>query len=193
MDSLTALTGAGQSSPGWNEQSCVRGCITGDILNQENLYRHFYPRIMALVLRYTSDRDEAASILNNGFLKVYKNLHSFRNEGSLEGWIRKIVIHAVSDFFRYKHPSKEILHGVIPDIGHYDLKQHIPYDYQLLLTAFDGLPPATRAVVNLFIIDGYTHKEISSIMGISENTSKWHVSEGRKVLQQKLSKMNKTI
>ncbi len=147
--------------------------------------------MMAIVLRYTQDKDVACSILNNGFLKAFRNIQNFRNEGSLEGWLRKIIVHAISDYFRYKHPPKEILHDVVSDTANAIIPDHVAHDYKLLLKILNNLPPATRTVVNLFIIDGYTHKEIAGMMNISENTSKWHVSEGRKILQQQLSFVKK--
>ena len=191
MESLTAIADTGQAAANWNEQACVQDCVKGNIAGQELFYKHFYPTMMAVVLRYTSDADDACSILNNGFLKVFKNLKSFRNEGSLEGWVKRIVIHSVSDYFRYKHPLKEIPKDVLPENVAPFVPEHVPYDYRLLLKLLNGLPPATRTVINLFMIDGFTHKEIAKILGISENTSKWHVGEGRKLLQQKLDSVNK--
>ncbi len=191
MDLLTAKAGTETNKTGWDERSCLQGCVKGELQSQEAFYRRFYPTMMALVKRYTDDKDECTSILNNAFLKAFRKIGSFRNEGSLEGWLRRIVIHAVSDYFRYRHQPHEIPHDTVPEHASNNTSIDIPYDYQLLLKLFEGLPPSTRAVVNLFIIDGYGHKEIGSIMGISENTSKWHVAEGRKLLQQKLNTLKK--
>jgi RNA polymerase sigma-70 factor (ECF subfamily) len=191
MDLLTAKAGTEINKTGWDERSCLQGCAKGELQSQEVFYRRFYPAMMALVKRYTDDKDECTSILNNAFLKAFRKIGSFRNEGSLEGWLRRIVIHAVSDYFRYRHQPQEIPHDTVPDNVSKNTSIEIPYDYQLLLKLFEGLPPSTRAVVNLFIIEGYGHKEIGSIMGISENTSKWHVAEGRKLLQQKLNILKK--
>jgi RNA polymerase sigma factor (sigma-70 family) len=191
MDLSPVIADALQPTTAWNEQACLQGCVRNDIASQGQFYKHFYPRMMAIVLRYTQDKDVACSILNNGFLKAFRNIQSFRNEGSLEGWLRKITVHAISDYFRYKHPPKEILHDVVPDTPNAIIPDHVAHDYKLLLKILSNLPPATRTVVNLFIIDGYTHKEIAGMMNISENTSKWHVSEGRKILQQQLSFVKK--
>ncbi len=190
MDFSPVIADVLQTTAAWNEQACLQGCVRNDIASQGQFYKHFYPRMMAMVLRYTQDKDEACSILNNGFLKAFKKIQSFRNQGSLEGWLRKIVIHAVSDYFRYKHPPKEVLHEVVPDKAA-TMPQPLAHDYQLLLKLLNNLPPATRTVVNLYMIDGYTHKEIAGMMRISENTSKWHVAEGRKILHQQLSFVKK--
>lgn len=189
MDASTVTANIRQTDIAWNEQACLQGCVCNDISCQGQFYKHFYPKMMGLVLRYTQDRDEASSILNNGFLKIFRNIKSFRNEGSLEGWVRKIIIHAVSDFYRYKHPPKEIQYEEIPNTAIIEMPKHVTHDYKLLIKMLGKLPPTTRTVVNLFMIDGYTHKEIAGMLNMSEGTSKWHVSEGRKILQQQISIM----
>jgi len=186
MNDATAIVVPLNASPVWDEYACIQGCIHNHLPSQEMFYRHFYPVMMALVLRYTTDKDEAGTILNNGFLKAFKNIGSFRNEGSLEGWLRRIMVHAVSDHFRYKHPPKEILKDQPDDSNATQVLTPVAYDYNKLLQLLSKLPPATRTVINLFIIDGYSHKEISAMMGITVNTSKWHVAEGRKILQEQL-------
>lgn len=170
----------------FDENVCVQGCVQQKIQYQQQLYTRFYSTMMAAVLRYTSDRDQAASILNNGFLRVFKKIHTFKTEGSLEGWIRRIIIHSVSDYFRYKKKSVEILQESIAENTTATSRIEIGYDYNLLLNVLNDLPQTTRIVVNLFIIDEFTHKEIAQMMDMSENTSKWHVATGRKILQEKL-------
>lgn len=174
----------------WNQDACVLGCVQNKIQHQQELYNRFYPTMMASVLRYTNDRDEASSILNNGFLRVLKKINTFNKEGSLEGWIRRIIIHSVSDYFRYKNPPIEILKDTIPE-NTSSINIESKYDYNLLLNVLNELPQTTRLVINLFIIDSFSHKEIAQMLGISENTSKWHVANGRKILQEKLVSYNK--
>jgi RNA polymerase sigma-70 factor (ECF subfamily) len=187
---LTSFAKKKQPPQPWDESACIAGCIRNELMYQEQLYKKFYGVMMAIIMRYTQDKDAAVSILNNGFLKVFKHIESFKYQGSLEGWIRKIIIHAISDYFRYKHPPTEISHEVLPDKTDFSVNPSLNYDYQLLLNVLQELPPTTRIVVNLFIVEGYTHKNIAEIMGISENTSNWHVSEGRKMLQKKLSSIH---
>ncbi len=175
-----------QHTDNWNEVDCVGGCVQQKIQFQQQLYYKFYPAMMAAVLRYTNDSDEAATILNNGFLRVFKQIQTFKFEGSLEGWIRKIIIHSVSDYFRYKHKPIEILAEQIPDNEYISANFSSKYDYNKLLQVLENLPHTTRIVVNLFIIDNYSHKDIAAMLNISENTSKWHVANGRKLLQEKL-------
>lgn len=187
MPSFTTVVTDIDANYTWDEQACLRGCMLNNLSDQELLYKHFYKKMMSMILRYTQDRDNASTILNNGFLKVFRGIHTFKNHGSLEGWIRRIMIHAISDFFRYKNPLKEVAYEEIPAYKEVAGLHYISYDYDLLLKILHQLPPATRAVINLFIIDGYTHKEIAELLNISEGTSKWHVAEGRKILSQQLS------
>ena len=170
----------------WNEHTCIQGCVQNDRYCQEQFYRQYFPVMMALVMRYTEDRETGLTIVNNGFLKAFKNLSSFRFEGSLEGWLRRIMVHAVADYFkstktRFDCKNLELKDHETPYI------EHGKYDYNQLLKTLNLLPPATRAVINLFFIDGYSHAQIAGILGISEGTSKWHISEGRKILAKKLN------
>ncbi len=174
----------------WNQDVCVQGCVQNKMQCQQELYTKFYPVMMSAILRYTNDRDEATSILNNGFLRVFKKINTFKKEGSLEGWIRRIMIHSVSDYFRYKNQPIEIATEIVPENASITAIE-CQHDYNILLTVLNELPQTTRVVVNLFIIDSYTHREIAEMLGMSENTSKWHVANGRKILQEKLVSYSK--
>ena len=175
----------------FNENACVKGCVQQKIQFQQQLYTQFYAVMMAAILRYTSDRDEAASIINNGFLRVFKKIHTFKQYGSLEGWIKRIIIHSVSDYFRYKRKVESVLPETMPENTNAAVIIECQYDFNILLNILNQLPQTTRIVTNLFIIDSYTHKEIAQMLGISENTSKWHVANGRKLMQEKLVSYNK--
>lgn len=169
----------------WNEYECVQGCINNDRFQQEMFYRHFFPVMMGLVMRYSKDRDISLTILNNGFLKAYKNMDNFRNEGSLEGWLRRIMVNAVADYFKSVKSRFDTGYNEIMQ-DHNNVMPEIKYDYDRLLKILNTLPTATRTVVNMFFIDGFTHNQIAAMLNISEGTSKWHVSEGRKLLMKKL-------
>lgn len=170
----------------FDEVACVQGCVQQKMAFQQQFYTHFYPIMMSTVYRYTNDKDEAVSILNNGFLRVFKNIGSFKFEGSLEGWVRRIIIHSVSDYFRYKKLPQEIFKEDLPEQKTINEVIECRFDYNILLQLLNQLPESTRLVINLFIVDGFGHKEIAQMLGITENTSKWHVNNGRKILQEKL-------
>ena len=162
----------------------IEGCIKNDRRAQEALYKAYYRAMISLCLRYTGSSEDAVEVLNNGFFKVFKNIQQYdRNKGSLYTWIRIVVINSCLDFIRQKEkieierePEKKmdvaIPPGVLEKMGADEL-----------LSMIRRLPPATGAVFNLFAIEGFSHKEIAVMMRISEGTSKWHLSEGRRKLQ----------
>lgn len=139
--------------------------------------------MLAVIRRYTSDRDKATDILNNGFLRAFTKIAQYQQTGSFEGWLRRIMVHAVADYFRNgSGQTKEQMPGELPG----DLAiatDNNTLEYKDLLLVLQQLPPTTRIVINLFIIEGYSHKEIAELLGISTGTTKWHVSEGKRLLQ----------
>ena len=165
----------------------VSGCKKGNRKAQEQLYKNFYRAMMTLCLRYISNEAEAVEVLNNGFLKVFRNIQRYDpSQASLYTWIRTIVVHSCLSFIKEKQrrePYKELQEA--EDV-------YLPAEVVSRMKAAEllqlvrQLPPATRAVFNLYVIEGYSHKEISSLLVISEGTSKWHLSEARKILQDKI-------
>ena len=165
----------------------INGCINNDRRAQEKLYKHFYGSMTTLCLRYTRNEEDAIEVLHNGFLKVFKNIGTYNNsKGSLYTWIRTIIVHTAIDFIRQREKffTKTSLEaGPEPSIETDALHR---LSAQELLKLVQRLPSATQAVFNLYVIDGYTHREIGKMLGISEGTSKWHLSQARKLLQQLL-------
>ena len=137
-------------------------------------------------LRYTRNEDDAIEVLHNGFLKVYKNIHTYdMSKASLYTWIRKIVVNSAIDFIRQRNRFTvvELEKAEEPGIDA-DAIQRI--SAQELLKLVQQLSPATQTVFNLYVIEGYNHREIANLIGISEGTSKWHLSEARRQLQKLL-------
>lgn len=160
----------------------IEGCKRQDRLCQEKLYGRFFDQMLAVIRRSFSDQDAAISILNNGFLRAFKKIDQYNGRGSFEGWIRRIITHAIADYFR-EHETELAIQKT--EIKENLPEQHTkdPMAYKDLLQVLQYLPPATRLVINLFIIEGYSHKEIAGMLGISTGTSKWHVSEGKRLLK----------
>lgn len=173
------------------EQEIIQGCIANDRRYQEVLYRRFFDTMMKMVRRYTTDEDKAIEILNNGFLKVFKKIDTFRGEGSFEGWIRRIVYHSISDFFK---KESGYLKFIVLEEAEKDEPQtalHGLY-YEDLIQIIEALPERSRQVFSLYAVEGYSHKEIAERLEISEGTSKWHLSNARDQLKKILeSRMNR--
>jgi RNA polymerase sigma-70 factor (ECF subfamily) len=150
---------------------------------QEELYRRFSPRMYAVCLRYAGNAEEAEDILQEGFIKVFKKLNSFRSEGSFEGWVRRIFVNTAIEHFRRKRylmpvteKEENTIEGkylsVLDDLAARDI-----------MSLVQDLSPGYRTVFNLYVVEGYTHKEIADMMGISEGTSKSQLSRAKVILQ----------
>ncbi len=162
----------------------VNGCSNNDRKSQEALYKEFFPAMERMIRKHTTDRDQQIDILNNGFLRVFKKIDSFSFQGSLEGWIRRIVYHSMCDYFR-KH-QKDIRFMVFGDILKETLasKESNNLHFQDLLNMVNTLPEKYHRVFYMYAIEGYKHQEIGEALNINANTSKWYLAEARKKLQE---------
>ncbi len=185
MSIALAYTVSGHAS---ELEQLIQGCIRNERGAQEKLYHLFYPRMMALVKRYIDHSEQAEEVLNNGFLRAFQKVGQYNFQGSFEGWLRKIVFHAVADYVkqntRYANNVVLVEKDQSVENGH---AEKLYYDQ--LLKLVQELPDATRNVFNMYVMEGFTHKEISNLIGISEGTSKWHLSEGRRILKEKIERM----
>lgn len=166
-----------------------KGCADNKRAAQEKLYRHFFPIMERMVLKYTQDEDQIIDILNNGFLKVFKKIDQFENKGSFEGWIRRIVYHSVSDYFRKS--SKDLKFLIYEEKFKKEPSEfsgHKLY-YQDLMQLVNKLPEKHMQVFHLFSIEGYGHKEIAYQLSMKESTCRWYLAEARKILQKEYSKL----
>lgn len=166
-----------------SESDLLTGCLAGDRRMQEELYRRFSPRMYAVCLRYAGNAEEAQDILQEGFIKVFKKLDSFRSEGSFEGWVRRIFVNTAIEFFRRKRylmPVTEKEENTIEGKTASALDDLAAKD---ILALVQELSPGYRTVFNMYVIEGYTHKEIADMLGISEGTSKSQLSRAKVILQ----------
>jgi RNA polymerase sigma factor (sigma-70 family) len=146
---------------------------------------------MAIAMRYAIDEHEAADIMSHAFVKMFRSINSFdETKGTFHSWLKRIVINEALDSIkqRSKFSHQEIDTAEEPAITNATIEKT---DAAYLMELIKQLPPATHAVFVLYAIDGFTHKEIATQLNISEGTSKWHLSEARKNLQQKLLHINK--
>lgn len=173
----------------YDEREIVKGCVQNERYFQELLYKQHFDTMMRMCMRYTKDKDKAMEIVNNGFLRVFQKLHTFAFKGSLEGWIRRLVFHCLSDYFR--KDSKYLQFMVFEERDQSSQERaHSNLYAEDILKLVDTLPPATQQVFKLYAIDGYTHVEISKRIGISVGTSKWHLSNARKILKKLIDQNN---
>ncbi len=180
-----AYTVPGQAS---ELEELIRGCMRNERSAQEQIYTMFYPRMMGVVRRYIDHIDQAEEVINNGFLRAFQKVNQYTFQGSFEGWLRKIVFHSVSDYVKQNTRYNENI--VLVEKDQYIHKDHADnLYYNQLLELVHALPDATRSVFNMYVMEGYSHKEIGKALGISEGTSKWHLSEARRMLKQKIEKL----
>ena len=165
------------------ERELVEGCLREDRRSQEALYTRYARRMYAVCLRYARHELEAQDMMQEGFVRVFDKLGGFRQDGSLEGWVRRIMVHTAINQYRRKSfqqerfgleklPEDPVAATALADLGEREL---------LALVA--GLPDGYRTVFNLFAIEGYDHAEIASMLGCGESTSRSQLAKARRMLQ----------
>ena len=166
------------------ESALIKLCIEGDRRSQKQLYDLHAPKMFAICLRYSKNREEAEEILQEGFVQVYKSLKNFRFEGSFEGWVRRIMVYSYVKHYR----SNSKMHAII-NLESFD-KNESAYEDAVsmlskkeLLEMVQNLPNAYRIVFNLFVFEGFKHREIAAQLGISEGTSKSNFYDAKIILK----------
>ncbi|WP_430819266.1 RNA polymerase sigma factor [Carboxylicivirga caseinilyticus] len=163
----------------------IEDCQNNKRRAQQQLYNMFAPKMLGVCMRYCKSRSEAEDCLQEGFIKVFSKIHLFGFKGSFEGWIRRIIVNTVIEFYRKKQP--EILVDEFPIITEYEEEVFVPVvSQQELLAMIQELPPKYRLVFNMYAIEGFSHQEIAEEMNISIGTSKSNLSRARQWLKQKI-------
>ena len=168
------------------------GCLSNDRKSQEQLYRLLAPRMLAVCMRYATDKDEAQDILQEGFIKMFRNMKNYRGEGSLEGWIRRIMVHCAISRYRKLKPmvlvddfaAEEA--AAIPISSSYNDNGLEAKD---LMKLVQKLPKTYRSVFNMYAIEGYSHQEIGSSLGMSELLSRTTLHRARTLLKDMVAKL----
>ena len=165
----------------------VNECAKGNSKAQRALFDKFAPKMLAVCQRYLRNSQEAEDVLQDGFVKVFQKIVDFKMEGSLEGWIRRIVVNTALDTIR---KNKKLLNDVQVEEVQYKVSftdhQFDGMDLAQLMKLIDGMPDGYRIVFNMFAIEGYSHKEIADTLGVTENTSKSQYSRARAFLRTQL-------
>lgn len=170
------------------EHLLVKRCLQGKTTAQRMLYERYKGRLYGLCLRYAESEEEALDLLQEGFIKIFRDLHQFRGDGPVEAWMRRVVVNSAISRLRKKSWIKET---------NFDWEQ-LPAeeeDYfpdtseaEEVVMLIQQLPKGFRTVFNLYAVEGYSHKEIAEIMGIAESTSRSQYQRARKLLQEWLRK-----
>lgn len=171
------------------DKTLLKACRQNDRKAQSQLYKSCYGLLMSVCIRYKKDEAEARAVLNQGFLKILTNLDKYDAKVPFEAWIRRIMINTIIDEFRkYKKHKERTQYMDFSETDTFDNK----VDFNAADQMFDAedveyfinqLPEVAQQVFNLFVVDGYSHKEIGEMLDITEGTSKWHLSSARKRLR----------
>ena len=176
------------SNHNYTETDLIQGCIAGDRRMQEELYKKFSSKMFAVCLRYAGNSDDAQDILQDGFVKIYKNLSRFRSEGSFEGWVRRIFVNTAIEHLRRKTYLKPIAEKEENTLPYKETTALDKLGEKDIMNLISQLSPGYRTVFNMYVVEGYTHKEVGDILGISEGTSKSQLARARTLLQEMVIK-----
>jgi len=174
------------------EIDLITACIRKERKAQYELYKLVFRYLMSICIRYTNSYEDASEALNTGFLKILNNMEKYRADVPFKAWIRKIMVNVLIDEYRKQKKEKENFKIVQEDAEYTPMVEInnaiAKMDTERIHRLIMELPPVSQKVFNLFVIDGFEHKEIAEMLGISEGTSKWHLHNSRELLKGKLVK-----
>jgi len=173
------------------EELLLEGCKQNDSSAQQELYNKYSPKMLSVCYRYAKTREDAEDMLQEGFIKVFTQIHQFESRGSLEGWILRIMVHTCINHLKKNkrfNESIDLIHA--ENIG--IREDYIPATLQAkqVVESIRSLPIGYRTVLNLYAIEGYSHKEISSMLDIEESTSRSQYTRAKSLLESILIKRN---
>ena len=173
------------------EENLIKGCLAEDRECQRELYKRFSGKMMAVCLRYASSRMEAEDMLQEGFIKVFDNIARFKMEGSLEGWVRRIMVNNAINKIRSNKIKFEEIGNISDDFLQHDKNIIDKMSEQDILKLISQMPQGYKYVFNMYAIEGLSHKEIADNLGIEEASSRSQYAKAKKYLQQQIIKLEK--
>ncbi|MGB0838692.1 MAG: RNA polymerase sigma factor [Chitinophagales bacterium] len=176
-----------------SEKELIQGCIRENRTYQRALYQRYAGKMMTVCLRYARHRLEAEDILQDGFIKVFDNMHKFQFKGSFEGWVRRIMINTALKNYRKSSFQKERIGLEDYEFDSADPKVLNYLSEQEILKAISKLPDGYKIVFNLYVIEGYSHDEIAKTLGIKASTSRSQLVKARRMLQKMLLKLESIV
>ncbi len=178
------------------DQEIIDLCRKNDRKAQEKLYEWCYVKLMPMCARYHKNEEDARHVLNIGFVKICKNLDKLKSETPFEAWAKRIIKNTIIDEFRKTKnylkliETKEFDRELEVKSSKVENSVWSKLETDVLMGMLRKLPDVSRKVFNLYVIDGYSHKEIGNLLSISDGTSKWHLSNARKKLQIMVKSLN---
>ncbi len=178
----------------------IRGCSLNNRESQKKIFASFYGYAISICCRYTNKQEDASEILNDGFLKIFKEMYRFQPAyadvvSSFKGWLGKIMVYTAIDYNR-KYHKQEMMTRYSGKVVEMPSKYESAIDkisYEEIIHAVQNLPPSYRTVFNLFVIEGFTHEEIAKKLGIATGTSKSNLSKAKRHLQKYLSHQQSVV
>jgi RNA polymerase sigma-70 factor (ECF subfamily) len=173
------------------EEAILLGCLKNQAAAQRELYNRYSPKMLAVCYRFAHNREDAEDMLQEGFIKVFSQIHTFQNKGAFEGWIRRIIVHTcINNLKKNKRFNErvDILHASSLQVR----EESVPSIVQAkqIVDCIRILPIGYRTVLNLYAIEGYSHKEIGSMLDIEESTSRSQYTRAKQMLEEILVKKN---
>ena len=171
------------------EESILKGCLKNEAAAQRELYNRYSPKMLAVCYRFAHNREDAEDMLQEGFIKVFSQIHTFRNQGAFEGWIRRIIVHTcINNLKKNKkfNESVDLIHATTLQVR----EESVPSIVQAkqVVECIRILPIGYRTVLNLYAIEGYSHREIGSMLDIEESTSRSQYTRAKQMLEDILVK-----
>ncbi len=173
------------------EEAILHGCLHNDSNSQRELYSRYSPKMLSVCYRFAHNREDAEDMLQEGFIKVFSQIHTFQNKGAFEGWIRRIIVHTcINNLKKNKkfNDSVDLIHATTMQVR----EESVPSIVQAkqVVECIRLLPIGYRTVLNLYAIEGYSHKEIAEVLDIEESTSRSQYTRAKQMLEDILVRKN---
>lgn len=173
------------------EEALLTGCLQNDASAQRELYARYSPKMLSVCYRFAHSREDAEDMLQEGFIKVFTQIHTFQNKGAFEGWIRRIMVHTCINHLKKNKKFNESV-DIIHATGVQGREDSVPSIVQAkqVVECIRILPLGYRTVLNLYAIEGYTHKEIAEMLDVEESTSRSQYTRAKQMLEDILIRKN---
>jgi len=165
------------------EQAIIAGCLQNDVAAQRELYNRYSPKMLSVCYRFAQSREDGEDMLQEGFIKVFTQMHTFQNKGAFEGWIRRIIVHTCINFLKKHKKFNESVDLAYAD--YIQVKEETVPSMQArqIIECIRLLPLGYRTVLNLYALEGYSHKEIGQMLDIEESTSRSQYTRAKSMLE----------